>query len=215
MLKCLESAKVRFIFFKLTLVISDSGTHANIIIFDKKRGTLERFEPYGVIPYLDSDDLDKIIKEKIGGFLEDYLKKKKKKLIYYSPRDLMGDVSFQIISNDTDMEVKKLGDPTGYCLAWTFWYLEMRIQNSSIDPKELIKFSLKKIVNAKQKYRDQIFIDFIRRYAADLDNKKNKLLLQAGVDKSNVYNLAFKHNDHKKIMHKLIQEFDKIVVERL
>ena len=47
--------------------------------------------------------------------------------------------SFQILSNDDSNYTKKLGDPIGYCLAWTLWYLEQRIGNPDINLDNLLK----------------------------------------------------------------------------
>lgn len=200
-LKCLNAKSVRFIFFKLTLLASASGTHANIIIFDKERGSLERFEPYGEIPYLETENLDEMIKDKLGTFLGRYLKSKNMKLTYYSPRDLFSGVSFQIISNDMSSKVKKMGDPVGFCLAWTLWYLEMRIKNPNVDPKMLISRSVFKIKQTeKTDYQNQLFIDFIRNYAAALDDEKNKIMLSAGLSEQYIYNLQFSQKDNEKII---------------
>jgi ankyrin repeat protein len=200
-LKCLNSKSVRFIFFKLTLLASANGTHANIIIFDKESGILERFEPYGEIPYLETENLDEMITDKIGTFLSRYLKAKNMKLTYYSPKDLFGGVSFQIISNDMNSKVKKMGDPVGFCLAWTLWYLEMRIKNPNVDPKTLISKSVSKIKGTeKTDYQNQLFIDFIRNYAASLDDEKNKIIVSAGLSEQYVYNLQFSQKDNEKII---------------
>ena len=215
-LKCLNSNQIRFIFFKLTLIASSNGTHANIIIFDKKTGILERFEPYGEIPYLEPDNLDNMIKEKIGKFLNNYLKSKNMELIYYSQKDLFTGVSFQIISNDTNSKVKKLGDPVGFCLAWTFWYLEMRIKNEDTDPKALIAKSLNKIKeNDRLEYRNQLFIDFIRNYAASLDDEKNKILIEIGIEKEYVYNLQFSQKDNVKIINGINKKISDILKKRV
>jgi ankyrin repeat protein len=214
--KSLYSDKIRFLFFKLTLVTSETGTHANIIIFDKETGILERFEPYGVIPYLDNENIDKMIKIKLGSFLKVFLETKNKKLIYYSPKNLFNGVSFQIFSNDSSSKVKKLGDPTGFCLAWTYWYLEMRIKNPEIDPKKLIKKSENKIKESKKlKYRDQIFIDFIRNYALKLDEEKNKILIECGISKDNIYNMQFDSQDNKKVFRRVSKDINEIIVSRI
>jgi ankyrin repeat protein len=201
----LNSNKIRFIYFKLTLISSGTGTHANIIIFDKKTGILERFEPYGIIPYLSPNKLDKLLEKKLGSFLSKYLDKHNKKLIYLSPKDVYDNIGFQIISNDGNSAMKKLGDPAGYCLAWTYWYLEMRLKNPNIHPKKLISQTIDKIKgNGRKEYRDHVFIDFIRNYASKLDNEKNKYLESIGINKHYLYNLHFNNQDNKKVLSSLI-----------
>ena len=55
----MNSKKVKFIFIKLTLISSDISSHANLIIYDKGQQILERFDPYGSVPYLNTSRLDK------------------------------------------------------------------------------------------------------------------------------------------------------------
>ena len=211
--KLLNSNKCRFILLKLTIITSGNSTHANIIIFDKTRGILERFEPYGKLPYLESDELDEMIEKEIGKYFSDYLKKKKKKLEYFSRTKSMNDVSFQTISKDEELPVRKYGDPVGYCLAWTFWYLEMRIKNPDIHPRKLIKKSVE-LINKKGK-SIYSFIDFIRNYASKLDSLKNNLLLDSGIEKYYLYNMVLNQNNQNKLLKNMTAKFNKIMDSRV
>lgn len=207
--KCLYNDKIRYVYMKITMIVSDSGTHANALLLDKKTGIMERFEPYGNVPYLDKDELDNTIKKTIGSHVNKYLQQNGKKLTYLAPKDYMDNISFQIISRDSDTEMKKLGDPTGYCLAWIYWYIEMRISNPDMHPKELIKHAMDNIIENKEgKYN---FIDFIRNYANKLDKEKNKLLVNAGVKKKYLYNLVFKNSDYEKIVTHINKLFENMI----
>ena len=84
MKKSLLSKQVRFIIIKLTLVTEAGSTHANIIIYDKKTGIFERFDPYGNVPYLNTKHLDEILENKFSKFC-----KGKFKFKYYSPTKLL------------------------------------------------------------------------------------------------------------------------------
>lgn len=207
--KCLIAKKIRYIIMKLTLITSATGMHANIIIFDKNTGILERFDPYGYVSYLDSDKLDDFLKQKFGDILQDFLRNQQLNLIYLSPKDYLGTSSFQILSNESDLKEKKLGDPIGYCLAWTFWYLELRIRNHDVHPKKLISQSIKTIIKKKIN-----FLDLIRHYAFKLDSLKNKFLLKANVNKKYIYNIVFPIKEQKKIINKIIIDFHKIIMKR-
>jgi ankyrin repeat protein len=205
--KCLSSPKIRFIFMKLTLITSESSTHANIIIYDKKYNLLERFEPYGNIPYLDNDELNRFIINNVGKCIND-------KVIFLSPKDLFGNIGFQTISNDSQIEYRKLGDPSGFCLAWTFWYLELRVSNGDIHPSTLLQQAMVNIAQTDDPQGDKKFINFIRRYSAYLDKIKNDFLKQSMVEKHNLYNLSFSQIDLNKILTHLISDFNQIVKER-
>lgn len=203
-IKKLMKPSIRFIVLKLTLVTSMNTTHANILIYDKVMNIFERFEPYGDVPYLDSDKLDQVLSD---------LGKKLFNARYLSPKDIFGTIGFQSMSNDNQQSVKKLGDPAGYCLAWTFWYLEMRVNNPDVHPNELLKKTLKNILDQKDTDRNQLFIGFIRDYAAILDKLKNNFMINAGVNQNNMYNLVLSNSDHKKVLNKLTFEFRMLLDE--
>jgi hypothetical protein len=189
----IDNPKIKFILFKLTLVPSSHGTHANIFLFDKKNETLERFDPYGAIPYLNKDDMDNFFEEKFREIFDSY-----KNFVYLRPDDFMGNISFQLLSNDGDIDVKKLGDPIGYCLAWTFWYIEMRLSNE-IAPVELVRLSVKKIKEGIKKGSKNPFIDFIRNYASHLNLEKDKILKSFGIKSANHYDIIQNDDIEEKI----------------
>lgn len=193
-IKKLMRPEIRFIILKLTIITSQNTSHANILIYDKVTNIFERFEPYGDVPYVDADKLDDVL-ENLGKtlFKAKYLKPNK--------------IGFQSYSNDNQQSVKKLGDPSGYCLAWTFWYLEMKVNNPSLSQDDLLKMTLKSILDQKNVDRNQLFISFIRNYAANLDKLKNEFMINAGINKNNIYNLVLSNNDYEKVINKLSFEF--------
>ena len=206
--KCLVSDKIRYIFIKLTLIPSLNNTHANILVYDKITNVLERFEPYGLIPYLDGDNLNKFI-EKIGKECIDPNVK------YMKPIDMDNIVGPQVISNDSNYNIKKSGDPNGYCLAWTFWFLEMRINNPDTTVSELMKNTIGTIVKSNSTDGEKLFISFIRNYAAELDKEKNNFMISAGISINNIYDLSLNDDNLKKLLKKLRYEFNLIVKERI
>ncbi len=211
--KCLLSNKIRYIYLKLTLIPSNSGTHANILIYDKKTGILERFEPYGNVPYLDVEKLDSFLEEKLGIIFEHFNPIFK----YISPKFSIKSVGYQVLSNDSDNANKKMGDPFGYCLAWTLWYLEMRIHNPDLSSEKLVEKSMNMIIsdNSHNNKSDNKFINFIRNYASELDEQKNQFLLDCGISKENIYNLIPTDKDLDKIIDNINKEFGKLVIERI
>ena len=197
--RCLLKKNKRFIYFRLTLLVNSQFNHANMIIFDKDKCILERFEPYGDLSLIDNDSMiDTFLKNTIGSYLESYLIETNKKLRYIAPNDHENILSFQVLSNENDMTNKKQGDPFGYCLAWSLWYLEMRLTNPDIDPIILVKELINKIIDNhlenNKKYnkattKNTVFMDFIRNYSDLLDKEKNNLLKIIGVPESNYYNI--------------------------
>lgn len=205
--KLMLAKSIRFIFFKLTLVVNSRSSHANIIIYDKKNNSMERFDPYGNIPYLDIDKLDNILENKFKYIFSKY--SDKPKFNYYAPKDYMN-IAYQTISNDSNINVRKINDPSGYCLAWTMWYLELRVNNPDIHPKALVEKSIKEINSSSDSRPDMKFIDFIRNYANYLDKEKNKFLSSINITKKNHYNKIFSVTDENKIIRQLGNIFNKI-----
>ena len=220
--KLLNSRKIRYIYVKLTLVASSSGTHANMFFIDKETGTVERFDPYGQIPYLDAEKMDDLFEKEFKNILGEYFNKHQIEYQYLRPKDFMGPISFQIISQDGEYHIRKLGDPSGYCLAWTYWYMEMRMQNPDVHPKDLVDRSIKDIINQNKTidgsdgvHYDYLFITFIRYYASSLDRKKNNRLISYGINESYVYNLVQQPDDERTISTKSVREFSEIMASKL
>lgn len=204
--KCLTSQKIRYIILKLTLVVRENNTHANIIIYDKKNKTLERFEPYGEIPYLDYDKLNDFIKDLGVKYFD-------KDLVFLSPKELFGSLGFQTISMDNIPDVKKLASPAGFCLAWTFWYLEMRVSNPNVKPNVLLSNAKDEIIKKYGKLNEKTFITFINDYSRDLDRYKNDFMKSAGININEIYNLVPSNKSQSKITNKLNYDFQQLVGE--
>jgi len=208
--KLLDSDGIRFIVMKLTLIPVTNMSHANIIIYDKKTKIVERFEPYGSLNYYikDIDKLDlylhKIFKKSID-----------KDVIYKSPQDYMKKVKFQLISSESDPENKKLGDPSGYCLAWCYWFLELKFKNPDYDTEELIKKTLSKIINDNDSNGDNNVMNYIRKYGKKLDLLKNDFLTNIGFTKKEHYNVAYNNSKLGILFDNISKEINKMIEDRI
>lgn len=203
--KTLQSDKIRFVLIKLTLVVSENGSHANMILYDKQFNTVERFEPYGDTPMMNSDKLDEFLTDNLCPMFNSKTK-------YVKPKDYIETPGFQLASYDDNTAYKKLGDPAGYCLAWCFWYIEMRVTNPNLNQVDLI-VKCKKIIIDTYKHSDTPFLDHIRRYARQLDSDKNKIMENAKINREEIYNYNMTIEDQQKLMKYIIDEFNKLVSE--
>jgi hypothetical protein len=181
----------RFIIIKVSYLNQPDSLHANVIIYDKNDASYRRFEPYGNLSSYDEMYLDKLVMDQI-------LKFKKNKIKYYTPGDFLEKGRFQTISNDGDIDNKKSGDPFGYCLAWCLWYVEIKLKNPDIPESKLISLASEKIF---VEYCDSNtpYIDFIRDYARNLNDEKDKMFEKFGLDKNNFYNMSYNLDDLNKI----------------
>jgi hypothetical protein len=198
--KCIKKLIInndcRYIAIKISIIKNANILHANIILFDKNDLSYRRFEPYGTSVVNDIDVLDKQILTMIYKELKST--EKQIKIKCYRPQDYLELTRFQSISNDNHVDNKITGDPFGFCLAWCIWYIEIKVKNPTLSEKELI-----------QKASDKIFVtycdsyspynDFIRDYAAMLDEEKNSLLKTFGVDFMEYYKKTFSDRQIKLI----------------
>lgn len=184
--RCYDRGK-RFILIKITLLPNELGTHANLVIYDRKDNSVRRFEPYGVTDILDGDALDEMI-------LNVFTKITKKKIIYYKPADYLNRGIYQTLSLDSDPEEKHLGDPLGYCLAWCIWYTELKTTQPDKSEKDLIEDSISHILSKYSSSKNSM-LDYIRDYARNLDDKKNEILEEFNIPEQYWYDTSYKNID--------------------
>lgn len=184
--RAINSGKHRFVVLKITIVIG-SSLHANIVIYDKTRNIVLRFEPYGDWEFSDSYFLDK----KIINIFKKALNQSQQKFKYLRPIEYLDKVKFQSSSLGDLSEYKNLGDPAGYCLAWCMWFLELKIKNPDIDERTLVENALSKIVSEADNYNYTPLLNYIRGYSKYLDNEKNIILKKLNINKYDVYKLTY------------------------
>lgn len=193
--KLISDNDCRYIVIKISIIKNATILHANVILFDKNDLTYRRFEPYGTSVVADIDELDKQILSMIYKYVnskknQEKSIEKQKKIKCYRPQDYLELTRFQSISNDNHNDNKITGDPMGFCLAWCIWYIEIKVKNPTLSEKELIQKASSKIFAS---YCDSYspYNDFIRDYAAMLDEEKNVLLKSFGVDFMEYYKKTF------------------------
>jgi hypothetical protein len=183
-----------FGFVYLSLTVNNIGLHANILIYDFNRMTIERFDPYGDTVYFDKQ-LDEILEEELTwntGFK------------YLKPSDYMSVSGFQTISDELNPLNQKSGDFGGFCLAWCTWYLEHRIKNSKINQKDLVKKLIKKMSSM-----DISFMEYIRNYANKLNEERVLNLIKAGIDEKKISNTIIDNKTNNILNKFLITQFSK------
>ena len=176
----------RFILLKITIITDTNSNHANMIIYDVVDSSVERFDPYGSVPFYYSKQIDEMLKE---------LFKSRPHARYLSPRELTDGASFQTIADESNKINYAENDPSGFCVAWCLWYVEMRFKNLKINPESLIKRTIYQINKSEDKFKD-----YIRDYSSYLDFEKNNILDKAGVPKKYWYKLHIPYDIYKKYL---------------
>lgn len=146
-LKC----KKKFIMIPVVL-----ANHQHILLYDTVNEELELFEPYGSSNPFYFNSGTKI-------FYKNYIKTIKQLfdsfLIYYNffePVEFFppgkGFQQLEIeICNDEDYTITS----SGFCVAWSFWYIELRIQNKNISRNTVVKKALSYFEKDIQKFSNK------------------------------------------------------------
>lgn len=183
-------------FITLGLYYSNGASHANIIIFNTLYKYAVRFEPYGNMNWIDIYDYDRQFEIEMKNILPNY--------IYYSPKDYINNLIFQAISGENDNSFIRIGDPGGYCTAWTFWFLESyllyytKLKNSK-DLKEFVENLHNKIIKNYKSY-----MEYIRSYGNFLKNNEIKIIKKLKIIPNNeLYNVLFSNEKIDTLLYKM------------
>lgn len=199
---CMSDKTKKYILLKVTIITKTNNLHANIVLFDKEDNSYRRFEPYGNLLLTDELNLDKRI-------IDIFTKLTHKKIKYYKPSDYLEEGRFQSISNDGSSEVRKVGDPMGFCLAWCFWYIEIRLKNINLSEKELINMAAEKIFS---NYCDSStpYNDFIRDYGRMLNKQKDIYFDKFKINKNDYYDIVYKNDTLDKVSDNINNELEEL-----
>ena len=205
---CNNNYKKRFIYIKLSIIINEKNIrHANLILIDNKYKLIERFEPYGDIHNEAINGLDELLKIKIAD------------VINYKYDIIQSFPGYQTKTNEYNLNYKSFGDPGGYCLAWCFLFLEVRLIYDNLTSKEVISLINNYILNIFEKdFKDILkdeqlnkFLVYIRHYGKSLDQYKNKLLLKLNISLKTIYHLNLNDKIYNKICSELNKNIEKLL----
>ena len=155
--KMIKKCRKRIIAVSVQLIVENKpGTHANMLILDTKKKTVELFEPHGKRSEQTTMDSlegaynisDKLLKKYFHKFFPDYK--------YISPQDFLPSYGFQ----------EKIDAYSGLCVTWSTMYLHYRVLNPDLTSKEITKH-IKKKVNKE-------FLLKYAKYVEETVKNKNK-----------------------------------------
>ena len=174
-------------------IILDQGSHSNILIFDKKKNIVIRFEPYGAqYPYgfnYNPELLDLKLEEMISRLDSNYQ--------YIPPKMFMKNLSFQAFEIDEYEENKKIGDPGGFCSAWSLWFCENYILNNTND------IQLRKLVNKLEleiRVKNLYFRNVIRTFANKIAKYRDKYINKVDLDINDWNNQSLDDKKYNKVI---------------
>ena len=165
----------RFLFMPFYITCESVGIfHINMLIYDSKYKSLERFEPHGsgiadgCMSDVPDEEIIKQFKRNIG---DNFIRE------YYRPLDFCPIAGIQYIQ-DYEMFMNQY-DPGGFCSTWSLWYANLRLANPDRTRKEVIQRSISTI-----KESDITFTNFIRNYSSGMLHFYYDLLESKDPDKT-------------------------------
>ena len=204
-LKVLNKSKCRFVMLKLTLLLENS-THANMILYDKNNKKVIRFEPYGDDFVSDGKELDIKIKD-LFMEIDNNIK-------YIRPSDYLKNTEWQTISKGSDEDENLLADPSGFCLCWCYWFLELKINNPELDEKDLMLLAYNSIKDHNIEFGNKFLIT-IRDYSKYLDEMKNNFFKRIKIPERLYYKTTYDEKFIKKILINIRKELTSIFLKRI
>jgi len=129
LIECRKNKQVRFYVLPIILKLSDSDSHANVIIIDNKTKTIEMYEPHG-LKFLSKDifyDIEYHIRHLTNILLNKNTQFRFKNVHYKCP------IGFQT-------KQAKIRDGSSYCVAWTLFFIHIRLYNLDLSTTQIIAF---------------------------------------------------------------------------
>ena len=156
-------------------IILQQGSHSNILIINKINKTAVRFEPYGSeYPFkfnYNPNKLDSQLENIILKFYKDYQ--------YIPPKSYLQQLSFQAFEISEDDKTKKIGDPGGFCAAWSLWFVENYLLN--LDKADNLSELIKELI-LQIRIKNISFKNMIRTFASKIAKYRDKFLKKVNID---------------------------------
>ena len=186
--KAKSSSKYKGAFVILSMRLPDDGLHATLIFYDFTRNTIERFDPYGNMTALDNM-MDETLEEELTNGVN---------MKYCSPECYFPVSGFQTLSDENNIMNQKMGDFGGYCLAWCLWYVEHKMINLDVEPKQLIRKTINRFMSM-----DVRPMEYIRNYANYISIFRLNYLKKIGIPDNITSNENLNHT-YMEIIYKSI-----------
>jgi hypothetical protein len=176
-MECMKG-KDRFIILSVTVNKIETrgkqvgvGTpHANILLYDKKNNTLERYEPHGPAYNITGKKSQKLMDIDIAEYFMD-IGLIKSRDDYYEPLRFCpkwdkwqeGRVGHQMLQNLQSKEF------VGSCATWCMWYINERLDNPDRPRDQVIQESIEEMQSSSKG-----FTKFIKKYFEIIKNYRDK-----------------------------------------
>jgi hypothetical protein len=167
----IKNSKKRFlgIFLYLKWNCKSTSAHFNMIVFDKDKKTVERFEPYS--------SFNRQYEENVMNYFDESFESDITKQLAYNyikPSKICPKIGFQQKEEDNlnlSFGTNRNDDPGGFCGAWSLYYLNMKLKYPNISTEKLLTKIYKYLDKDSNSMRN-----FIRNYSQFVVKEREKLL---------------------------------------
>ncbi len=183
-IECSKRNKILAVPFEINSLDPKEGSkHENMLIFNHKRKTIERYEPHGAYtnyPGFNSFYIDEVIDNGIVSYFRDngvemtYDRADEtcpRNKIDFEPFGFQEKENLQEIKDNMENRMYKgiLIEEDGYCLAWSMWMLDLRLKFPDKEPSELFTDAANFLGVAKEGNLRKFIRGFARYYVDKLD----------------------------------------------
>jgi hypothetical protein len=155
--KCKASGK-RFSIIAIT-IRGKRGLHANYLLYDSKLNEIERFEPHGKESGYTGIEMNLVFEDLFAKY----------GIKYISQFDFCPFKGPQYFSSRFGYVFQ--GDPSGFCQAWSTYWISVRLANPDIPRDTLINYLMSSLSNTNEGFRE-----FIRNFSVFLLKQKKQIL---------------------------------------
>lgn len=150
--------------------------HANVLIYDKKHKSIERFDPNGYNKTSMGSYQNKVMDKDIKKYFESITKINN----YIAPIDFCPtwkEWKTSSIAHQRIQSLEKFKEFKGSCATWTLWYIDLRLLNPNVSRESIIKKSIKDINEGSSSFTSfiiKVYNYYKRVSGASISKKRTK-----------------------------------------
>ena len=176
---CITSPSTKIIIIPVQMYFSDLTAHANVLIYRKNLNQIEHFEPHGQNYSRNENDFyNKIIKKWMSVFVfrinEKLLKIKKPSIKFIESNEVCPYIDGLQNLESSSIFIKIIGEPIGYCAAWSMFFTELCLKNPEIPSSTLINYIFNTFQSMTNMEKGNYLKRVIRGYSVFINEKINK-----------------------------------------
>lgn len=152
------------------------GSHANILFWDIKNKTLERFEPNGSNYPMGMNYNPELLDDLIASRFKQF----DSEIQYYPPFKFLPPIGFQILEGLETPKCKRIGDPNGFCGVWCIWWVYQRMLN--IENNKMNVTNVADEIIKRLKFDNQSFKSMIRNFSKKITELRDGYLKKYNLD---------------------------------